>query len=75
MTVGGDFEIGQQHTHGESHPEHFLVKTGSATTLIGPATPTKILPAIGQMRLKAPLCLLSIQKGKPSDAENPQVNR
>jgi hypothetical protein len=58
------FEIGQQLTHGESHPEHFLVKTRSATTLVGPATPAKILLTIGQMLHMAPVCPLSTQKGK-----------
>jgi hypothetical protein len=30
-TADADFRIGEQHSHGESNPEHFSVKTDQAT--------------------------------------------
>jgi hypothetical protein len=69
-----DFRIGEQHSHGESNPEHFSVKTTQANTRPNQIMTAKSRQRPGQMLLKAPVCPLSVQSGKKTDAQNPQVN-
>ncbi|THD54704.1 MAG: hypothetical protein E8A46_07470 [Bradyrhizobium sp.] len=69
-----DFRIGEQSTHGESNPEHFLVNAISADVSAGLGTTGQIPPTAGQMLLKAPVCPVSVQPGKKTDAKNPQLN-
>jgi hypothetical protein len=69
-----DFRIGEQSTHGESNPEHFLVNAFPAMVSAGLGGAGQIPPAVGQMLLKAPVCPVSVQSGKKTDAKNPQLN-
>jgi hypothetical protein len=73
-TGGAEFRIGEQHSHGESNPEHFSVKTTQANTRPGLIMTAKSCRQPGQMLLKAPVCPLSVQSGNKTDAQNPHVN-
>jgi hypothetical protein len=70
-----DFRIGEQSTHGESNPEHFLVNAIPAMVSAGLGDAGQIPPTVGQMLLKAPVCPVSVHPGKKTDAKNPQLNR
>jgi hypothetical protein len=73
-TGDADLWIGEQHSHGESNPEHFSVKTSQANTRPGLIMTAKSRRQPGQMLLRAPVCPLSVQSGKKTDAQNPQLN-
>jgi hypothetical protein len=62
----------QQHTHGESNPEHFFV-TADSMKSSGPDRHAR--PDISKLPLKVPACPLSVQLNRKTDAKNPQVNR
>jgi hypothetical protein len=74
MTGDADFRIGEQRSHGESNPEHFSVKTNQANTRPDLIMTAKSCQQPGQMLSKAPVCPLSVQSGKKTDAQNPQLN-
>jgi hypothetical protein len=73
-TGGEDSWIDEQRSHGESIPEHFSVKTTPQKPRSGRPVQAKSCQRYDEMLPKAPVCPLSVQLGKKTDAQNPQLN-